>query len=203
MMENRKYGKCRILVSSNFTACRLLPITYYYLLPTTYCLLLTSCLLLLAAPVLLSSCGYRLIGSRVLPFDSVTIKPVQNNTYEPRLEERLHNNLSSEFINQGIMVKTAGGDVELETTIKTFQLGAIGAVDETVKEQELIMLVDIKVIDRDRVIEFNSMRSPIKITFQTTGTVAQAVAEKERATDKACSEIAKEIVSRIILSYAK
>ena len=150
-----------------------------------------------------SSCGYHIIGSRSLPFRSITIKPVQNKTYEPGLEERLHNALSNEFINQGIGVNMSGGDVVLETIITIFQLGAIGAVDETVKEQELLMRADIKITDNDRVIEFKNTASPIKITFQSTGTVSESVSERERATDKACKEIATEIVSRIILNYAK
>ena len=150
-----------------------------------------------------ASCGYHIIGSRSLPFQTITIKPVQNKTYEPGLEERLHNALSNEFINQGIRVNTSGGHVVLETIITIFQLGAIGAVDETVKEQELLMRADIKMLDNGTVMEFKDAASPIKITFQSTGSVTESVAQKERATDKACKEIAKEIVSRIILNYAK
>lgn len=160
-------------------------------------------LFLLVIPFFLLSCGYRLVGSKFLPFDSVTIKQVQNETYEPRLEERLHNALSNEFINQGIEVKAANGDIDLEAVITTFALGAIGAVDETVKEQTIVMYVDIKLIDEGNITEFKRMQSPIKITFQSTGTVSEAVARKEEATEKAASEIAKEIVSRIIIQYAK
>ncbi len=159
--------------------------------------------LILMSAFVLISCGYHIIGSKFLPFDSITIKPVKNRTYEPRLEERLHNSLSGEFINQGIEVKAAGGSVSLEATVTSFQLGAVGAVDETVKEQELLMLVDIKVIDSGETTTIRGMSSPIKITFQSTGTVSQSVNEKERATEKACREIAKEIVSKIILNYAK
>ena len=153
--------------------------------------------------LLLSSCGYRVVGSSILPFDSINIKHVENRTYEPRLEESLHWALSKEFINQGIKVNTAGADVDLEVTVTSFRLGTIGAVDETIKEQELIMKVDIRVIDKGEVTEFKAMQSPIKITFQTTGTVSDSVARKETAIDKASSEIAKEIVGRIILKYAK
>jgi hypothetical protein len=128
---------------------------------------------------------------------------VLNKTYEPGLEERLHNALSSEFINQGIGVNTSGDDVVLETVITIFNLGAIGAVDETVKEQELLMRADVKITDKDKVMEFIDAASPIKITFQSTGTVSETAAEKDRAAEKACREIAKEIVSRIILNYAK
>ncbi len=163
---------------------------------SAYCLLLT-------AYFFLSSCGYRMIGSKFLPFDSIIIKPVQNKTYEPRLEEKLHNALSNEFVNQGIEVKVADASVELESTITVFELGAIGAIDEIIKEQELIMLVDMKVINDKEVTEFKAMKSPIKITFQTTGTVSESVAHKESAIDKACAEIAKEMVSKIIIKYAK
>lgn len=64
------------------------------------------------------------------------------------------------------------------------------------------MNVDIRVTDKERVTDFPSMSSPIKITFQSTGTVSDSVAQKERATDKACREIAGEIVGKIILRYA-
>ena len=72
----------------------------------------------------LYSCGYSIIGSKYLPFDSVTIKPVRNNTYEPLLEESLHNALSREFIVQGIDLVTADGDIDIETVITNFELSA-------------------------------------------------------------------------------
>jgi hypothetical protein len=159
--------------------------------------------MVLVLALLIFSCGYRVVGSTLLPFDSINIKQVQNNTYEPRLEESLHMALSREFINQGIKIVTADADVDLEAVITSFKLGAIGAVDETVKEQELTMKVDIRAFDKGKITEFKGMQSPIKITFQTTGTVSDSVAHKEAAIDKASSEIAKEIVGRIVLKYAK
>ena len=160
-------------------------------------LILTSYLLLL------SSCGYHMVGSGFLPFDSINIKHVDNRTYEPRLEEKLHHALSEEFINQGIKAEGSTADITLEAVITRFELGAIGTVDERVREQNIIMLVDIKVIDKGDVIEFKSMGSPIMITFQTTGTVPQTVDLRDRATIKASREIAKDIVSRIIMNYDK
>ncbi len=160
-------------------------------------------ILLCSMFLLLSSCGYNMVGSRFLPFDSINIKHIDNRTYEPRLEEKLHNALSEEFINQGIKAEGPSADITLDVVITRFELGAIGAVDESVREQQIIMLVDIKVIDKDDVIEFNSMGSPVLITFQTTGTVLQTVDLRDRATIKASREIAKDIVSRIIMNYAK
>ncbi len=160
-------------------------------------------LLLLTYYFLLSSCGYQMVGSRHLPFNSVTIKPIQNKTYEPRLEEKLHKALSEEFISQGINVITSNGDVTIETRITIFELGAIAAINESVREQTITMKVDVKIIDKERVIEFNSMESPIKITFQTAGTVTDSVIQKERAIEKACREIASEIVGKMVLRYAE
>ena len=152
---------------------------------------------------LISSCGYRMVGSTFLPFQSIYIKQVVNRTYEPRLEERLHDALSREFIRQGIEVRSSSAESELEAVVTSFELGAIAAVDDVVQEQELLMSVDIKLIEGERVIEFMGMRSPIRITFQATGTVSENVANKDAATDRACTEIAEEIVGRINISYAK
>ena len=104
---------------------------------------------------------------------------------------------------EGGEVKSSGGDIGLEAIIRTFQLGAIGSVNERVKEQTIIMKVDMKLIEGKTVTEFNQMESPIKITFETEGSVSDSVAQKEKSADKACKEIATELVGRIILKYAK
>ncbi|MDO8281373.1 MAG: LPS assembly lipoprotein LptE [Thermodesulfovibrionia bacterium] len=162
------------------------------------------CFLLLVFPFLLiSSCGYSIIGSKNLPFNSITIRQVQNNTYEPRLEDRLHYALSKEFLAHGVKVMSAGGDVSLDTTIATFMLSTIAAVDERVKEQELLLRVDMRLTDNGSITEFTSVESPIRITFETTGSVSEYVVQKQRAIDKAFTEISREIVSRIIIRYVE
>ncbi len=160
------------------------------------------CLLLLIPSMLIFSCGYQMVGSKPLPFDSIAIRPIHNNTYEPRLEERLYNALAKEFIAQGIKVASSG-DTALEATVTAFELSSIAAIDEKVQEQAIAMRVDVKIIDKEQTIEFMSMESPIRITFKSTGTVSESVLQKERATDKACYEIAREIISKIIIRYAE
>jgi uncharacterized lipoprotein YajG len=168
-----------------------------YYIPTFHLMLFTSYFIFHV------SCGYHMVGSRPLPFQSVTINQVRNMTYEPKLEERLHNALSNEFISQGIRVMAMNGDVDLNATVTTFQLATIAHIDERVQEQSIILKVDVNITDENRSIQFRDMQSPIKITFKTTGTVSESVAEKERATDKAFSEIAREIISKMIIRYAK
>ncbi len=160
-------------------------------------------LLLSSYFLLLSSCGYHMVGSRLLSFDSIHITHVDNKTYEPKLEEKLHNALSEEFVTQGIKAGGASSDVTLEAVITRFELSAIGTIDASVREQEIIMFVDVRIIDSGDVTEFKSIGSPIKITFETAGTVPQAVDQRDRASIKASREIARDIVSRIIINYAK
>lgn len=169
--------------------------------------------LLLISWVLVSSCGYRIVGSKYLSFDSITIRSVQNLTYEPTLKEKLHNALSREFITQGINIvpadrpdnlgKVPDSGIVLEVRITTFDLKTIGAVGEQVKEQEIIMLVDVSIIDNNAMSELKAVKSPIQITYDAAGTVSEASANKERAIDKVCAEIAKEIADRVIIRYVK
>ena len=149
------------------------------------------------------SCGYHMVGSKPLPFDSIEIKRVNNKTYEPRLEERLHTALAEEFLTQGIKVVSANGDVSIETTITAFELSSIATIDEKVQEQAITMRVDVKITDKSRVIEFSSMESPIRITFPSYGTVSDSVIQKDRAINKACSEIAREIIGKMIIRYVE
>jgi outer membrane lipopolysaccharide assembly protein LptE/RlpB len=169
--------------------------------------------MIFSACFLVSSCGYHIVGSKYLPFDSVAVRPVQNMTYEPRLEEKLHSALSRELIVQGITLASAGGaeslgrapesGVAIEAKITAFNLKTIASVDEKVKEQEIIMLVDVAVIDKNSVSELKAVRSPIQITYDAAGTVGEAALNKERAVEKACAEVAKEIADRVIIRYVK
>ncbi|MBI4844214.1 MAG: hypothetical protein HY809_07845 [Nitrospirae bacterium] len=159
-------------------------------------------LILISQFLFAASCGYSIIGSRHLPFNSIYIRPVINRTYEPRLEDMLHYDLSKEFLAQGVKV-SSGGDIYLDAEITSFLLNTIAAVDGKVKEQEIIIKVDARLTDRGAVTEFRSVISPIRITFETTGSVTEYVVQKERALEKAFNEISKEIVSKIIILYVE
>lgn len=151
--------------------------------------------------LVLYSCGYRLIGSKHMPFDSVMVRPVKNLTYEPLLEDHFHRALSREFTINGIKMVREGGDIDIETVITNFSLSALGAVDERIKEQTINMSVDLRIVDNGNVTEFKGMGSPIRITFESTGSISDAVANKEKAIVKISEEIAKEVMSRIVQTY--
>lgn len=165
-------------------------------------LLLTTCYLLLI-PL---GCGYHMVGSTSLPFHTVVVRQVINKTYEPGLEDVMHTAISREFISQGVNVtsneKTENAP-QLETVIKLFQVNTIAVTDNKVTEQTVTMVVDFRFMDNKRVIEFNSITSPISITFPTSGGITEAIVEKQRAMEKLSTEIAKEFISRLTMRYAK
>jgi len=154
----------------------------------------------------LHGCGYHIVGSTSLPFDKITILPVQNRTYEPNLEDLLHQALSTEFTSQGINVNPSGvshSGVTLEAIIRSFSVNTIASSNEKVKEQSVTMEVDFRLRDGRRIMEFNSVRSPINITFQTAGSVTESVIEKQKALERITKEVARELISRIMLRYAE
>jgi len=147
-----------------------------------------------------------MVGSTSFPFSKVVIKEVINKTYEPGLEEAMHNALSREFILHGIGVtskETGEGIPQLETVIKVFAVNTIAVSDNKVVEQALLIQVDFRFIDNKRITEFRSISSPINVTFQTTGDISQAVVEKQKAIERLSTEVAKELVSRLAMRYAK
>ena len=166
--------------------------------------LFVFCLLLfISCSLLFSACGYQMVGSKLLPFNSVIIKPVVNRTYEPKLEDYMHDALSREFLSQGIMVVADGNGAVLDVSINRFELSAIASVDDKVQEQAISMTYDVSIEEGGRVKEFDSLQLPVRITFHSSGTVSESVIEKQRAIERSCSEIARDIISKIILRYAE
>ncbi|GAB4534743.1 MAG: hypothetical protein Fur0020_01610 [Thermodesulfovibrionia bacterium] len=147
-----------------------------------------------------------MVGSTSLPFHIVVIKPVINKTYEPGLEDVMHRAISREFISQGISVtssETTENLPRIETVIRLFQTNTIAVSDNKVAEESIVMSVDFRFIDDKRVMEFRSVTSPINITFQTAGGITDAIVEKQKAIEKASTEIAKELISRLAMRYGR
>lgn len=173
-------------------------------------------LLVLSYLVLFYSCGYRFVGSSTMPFNSITIDPVVNKTYEPRLEEILHHALSDEFIAQGIQVMAYGGDYRLQSTITNYQVSPVAEFDKSVKEQRITMWVDFTLSNAEVVNKFKNIKSPYQFTSQTTNVardtnpktlnddererreVQDTAIRKEIDTIRVSREIARELIVRII-----
>lgn len=156
---------------------------------------------------LIVSCGYHFVGSEPMPFESITIAPVINRTYEPRLEETLHRALSEAFIEQGVQVVGRGGDYHLSSLIREFKTITESevqsdALDRGVPvEQSVTMNVNFILTGIEKKVRYGGIDNPYKFNYDATGSVQSAVTLKEADIRRVCREIALELITRIMLEH--
>jgi hypothetical protein len=141
-----------------------------------------------------------------MPFESITIDPVINRTYEPRLEEFLHRALSEAFIEQGIQVVDQGGDYHLSSFIKEFRTISESEFrsDEVergvVVEQRVTMFVNFILTGDGKRDRYTRIENPYKFTHDATGSVQSAIVRREADIKRVCREIALDLITRIVLA---
>jgi outer membrane lipopolysaccharide assembly protein LptE/RlpB len=77
----------------------------------------TAALLFPAAPFL-ASCGYRLGPQGALPFSTLSIQPVKNESYAPQIQSLLHEQLAASFAREnGVRLVAEGAQATLRIRI--------------------------------------------------------------------------------------
>jgi hypothetical protein len=167
--------------------------SFSFILPfTVYCLLLTVC-----------SCGYTIHGKKSLLFDSIQITRIENRTFEPKLQDRLHNALTEEFLKQGIAVYPEAG-YKLSGTIHLFELRVLSEKSDIAAEYEVIIKGDFRLVDPSgNVREFKNIGSPFIVSFESSDLLEDVLALKELASEKAIRDMAGEIISVLIYPVGK
>jgi outer membrane lipopolysaccharide assembly protein LptE/RlpB len=157
------------------------------LLLTAYCLLLTIC-----------GCGYTMHGKSSLPFDSIQIGTIENTTVEPKLQDKLYQSLTEEFIKQGIRV-SPDANYKLEGTINLFDLRILSEKNGIATEYEVIISGDFQLtMPSGDVQDLKGIGSPFIVSFQSQDLLEDVIANKERASEKAIGDMAMEIVGNLI-----
>jgi len=157
------------------------------LLLTAYCLLLTIC-----------GCGYSMYSKAMVPFDSIKIGTIENTTVEPKLQDKLYQSLTEEFLKQGVRV-SPDADYELSGKIKKFELRILSEKYGIATEYEVIIKGDFKFIKPSGdVQELKSIGSPFIVSFQSNDVLGDVIARKESASEKAVRDLAMEIVANLI-----
>jgi len=166
----------------------------FILLFTAYCLLFT---------VYGCGCGYTIHGKKSLPFDSIQISKIENRTLEPKLQDRLHNALTEEFLKQGVAVHPEAG-YKLSGTIHLFELHVLSERSDIAAEYEVIIKGDFRLVDPSgNIKEFKNIGSPFIVSFQSSDLLEDVLALKELASEKAIRDMAMEIVSILIYPVSK
>jgi hypothetical protein len=148
-------------------------------------------------------CGYTIHGKTSLPFDSIQIGKIENITVEPKLQDRLHETLTEEFLKQGIAVYPDAG-YKLIGTINQFELRILSEKADVATEYEVLIKGDFKLIDPSgNIKEFKNIGSPFIVSFSGPGPLDELIASKELASEKAIRDMAMEIVAILIYPVRK
>jgi len=154
---------------------------------TSYCLILT-----------VYGCGYTMHGKSSLPFDSIRIGTIENTTVEPKLQDKLYQSLTEEFLKQGIRI-SPDADYTLNGTINLFDLRILSEKKGVATEYEVIISGDFQLImPSGDIQELRTIGSPFIVSFKSQELLEDVIANKERASEKAIRDMAIEIVGNSI-----
>ncbi len=162
----------------------------------------SSCFLFLILIIFIlsyfSGCGYSLHKKSELPFDAIQITRIENRTLEPKLQDRLFNAITTEFLKQGISVQKNTG-YKLDGIIKKFELKVLSEKSDVAVEYEVTIIGDFRLIDPEgKIKEFRDIGSPFIVSFSGTGLLNELIANKENITEKAVKDMAADVVAAII-----
>lgn len=151
------------------------------------------------------SCGYSIYGRERLPFNTISIEKIDNNSYEPKLQDKLYVALTEEFLRQGISV-IPNSDYKISGRINHFDLRVLSESSDVAIEYEVLIDADFKLIKPSGEIEdFKKLSSPFIVSFSGMGkkNLEFLIAQKEYVSERALKDIAIEIVSALIYSTKK
>jgi hypothetical protein len=145
----------------------------------------------------LFGCGYTLHGKVSLPFDAIKIDTIENRTFEPKLQDRLHKALAKEFLKHGVEVRQ-DAELKLSGVIHTFELRILSEKSDIASEYEVIIQGDFTLQDPSgRSKEFKDVGSPFIVSFSGAGPLEELIASKETASEKAIADMAMEIIGML------
>jgi len=152
----------------------------------------------LLAGLLLSGCGYSIHRQSELPFTEIQIRPIENRTYEPKLQDKLYAALVEEFMKNGITVSSSA-DTRLSAIIHKFDMVLLSEKEGVAVEYIVIMTADFILEDKDgkkRVIK--NADSPFIVSLTSAEDLAILLGKKELAEEKAARDVAMRIVGALI-----
>jgi hypothetical protein len=137
-------------------------------------------------------------GKAMLPFESIAIGTIENKTVEPKLQDKLYQSLTEEFLKQGIRV-SPDADYTLSGKINQFELIILSEKNGVATEYEVIIKGDFElVMPTGDVKDLKGIGSPFIVSFQSNDLLEDVIADKERASEKAIRDMAIEIVANLI-----
>ncbi len=147
---------------------------------------------------IITGCGYRVHGRQSLPFTEVRIAAVENTTYEPKLQDRLHRALTEEFLRQGVHVSSAAGNT-LSCAVRRFDIIELSEKKGFVTEYRILIDAACRLMDASgKVTGTAAVTSPFIVSFAASEDFGRLISGKEAAEERATADLATEIVGNFI-----
>jgi outer membrane lipopolysaccharide assembly protein LptE/RlpB len=154
--------------------------------------------LLLISVLMLPACGYSLHRQSDLPFTEIEIGRIENRTFEPKLQDKLHAALSEEFMKNGVMVNPGAG-IRISAVIHAFEMTILSEKQDLVTEYRVNINTDFTVEDVNKKrTEYKNISSPFIVSLTTPDDLGRLLGMKELAEKKALKDAAMRIVGGLI-----
>jgi outer membrane lipopolysaccharide assembly protein LptE/RlpB len=154
-------------------------------------------ILLVILFLVFSGCGYKLQGKETLPFQTVKIGKIENRTFEPKLEDKLHRALADELSKNGFVISANSNHV-INGVINTFRLKPLAERDKVAIEYEVIIEGRFTLTLPDGTVKELRNSGAFIVSFYAEGHLNELVASKENAAESALKNLASEIRAGII-----
>ncbi len=154
-------------------------------------------LLIFVSFLLLPGCGYTIHGKTDLPFQAIHVSKIINKTFEPRLEDRMQIALNNELMRSGFVIDGSSGN-RIEGNITTFVLNTLSEKGGVAVEYEVVIRGEFRLIDTSGKARALRQRGVFIVSFSSTESLQNVMAQKELATDRALNDFALEVVASII-----
>jgi len=151
----------------------------------------------LASAFLLSGCGYSVHRQSDLPFSEIQIGIIENNTLEPKLQDKLHRALTEEFMQNGIMVRP-GADTKLSAVIREFDMNILSEKNEITVQYRVIIHADFSIVYKNGKKDITNMNTPFIVTLTASNALNKVLATKELGEEQAMRDIAMRLVGTLI-----
>jgi outer membrane lipopolysaccharide assembly protein LptE/RlpB len=156
--------------------------------------------ILAAAVIFAAGCGYSIHRKADLPFTEISIGKIENRTFEPKLQDKLRRALVEEFAKNGITV-TPAAKTQLSGVIHEFKMVSLSERDDITVEYSVKMETDFTFRDSaGKVREIGRKGKGLQfiISFGGSGALADTLAARDAAEQRAMADIALQVVGTLI-----
>jgi outer membrane lipopolysaccharide assembly protein LptE/RlpB len=148
--------------------------------------------------MLLGGCGYSVQRHAALPFTEISLGSIENATFEPKLQDKLFEALTQEFMKQGISVDPSA-KVKLTGTINRFEMIGLSEKNGITAEYRVVVNITFRLLDEEgKARKTMTIKSPFIISFSGSPDLGTLIATKEGAEERAMADIAMELVGELI-----